>query len=613
MKFNHIDAPYEFKEFYTKYPQGYTIYEALLDWLNHVNLLTDDVNAVNDAIAGFLASFEGNLQNEVQTLISAWQVSGELDVIISEALQTQITTVSAKVDAINEVFLKASDFASLELAIAEASQRVIASPQTMYSADQSNVITLVLEKKQYNIETPIVVPANLHIRGNGAILKGADNSRIFTSEVAYRVRFDDILFHGNDVEAVYFDIPNLDMAKYEFYNCKFSTNTITPGKYAVYIKSRSARVIMEECDVITAPNYLFVDETDFCLINGGWINGWSPLSPVAYTKPENSCSIVNKSRMMSITQAVFIPEQDGSGLREKVRWIDNYGQISIDQCHFGGENAGFPIVYQYIGGANDTPPYANYADLTVTNSQVSCGASNRVDSGVVVLMPNVLPGRYHFSDLTYLISAPLIQSIHFDYAGTQDSAQALLRTLLYASSHFTRMVQMSITYQNISVFASIPACLLPWVNAKGSQTSGGVVEPATATPYIFADVLKIEAGSGVQRAGVSFDLDLSLVANNGGLPIYQQRKVKGVAFWDSGASPYVQLTTEDFLEYAPAGGAVLDTVMDVTVTGITNTKFTLTISLSNALTPSALGWSLSSIQSLGSSGASGGAIFARNY
>lgn len=45
---NHLVVPKQWKEYWTAYPHGYTIYEALLSWTSTTNKVIDHVNTLMD-------------------------------------------------------------------------------------------------------------------------------------------------------------------------------------------------------------------------------------------------------------------------------------------------------------------------------------------------------------------------------------------------------------------------------------------------------------------------------------------------------------------------------------------------------------------------------------
>lgn len=89
-KFNYLRVPETWQQYWTRYPQGYTIMEALIDWVSQLNEMADNINDWNEYLDEFVATWDKNLQTQVINLLSEWQEDGTLDIIIDEALQTQM-------------------------------------------------------------------------------------------------------------------------------------------------------------------------------------------------------------------------------------------------------------------------------------------------------------------------------------------------------------------------------------------------------------------------------------------------------------------------------------------------------------------------------------------
>jgi hypothetical protein len=85
-RFNHLQVPDQYNQYFTKYPQGYTILEALINWVQQVNDMTENLNDINIKLDEFLAQFEGELYETVSALIAELQASGEFDAIITSVL-----------------------------------------------------------------------------------------------------------------------------------------------------------------------------------------------------------------------------------------------------------------------------------------------------------------------------------------------------------------------------------------------------------------------------------------------------------------------------------------------------------------------------------------------
>ena len=108
MKFNHLNVPDHWRHYWSRYPEGYTILEALISWVNQVDDMVDNQNKLNadveqyrneinasveqfrNEIDAFVSRFDERLQAEVSVTLEDWQASGFLDVIITEAMQWQL-------------------------------------------------------------------------------------------------------------------------------------------------------------------------------------------------------------------------------------------------------------------------------------------------------------------------------------------------------------------------------------------------------------------------------------------------------------------------------------------------------------------------------------------
>ena len=97
MKFNHLNVPTHWQNYWTRYPEGHTILEALISWVSQVDSMVDNQNTLNEnveqfrnEIDEFISRFDERLQDEVTTTLKDWQTSGFLDLVITEALQWQL-------------------------------------------------------------------------------------------------------------------------------------------------------------------------------------------------------------------------------------------------------------------------------------------------------------------------------------------------------------------------------------------------------------------------------------------------------------------------------------------------------------------------------------------
>lgn len=96
-RFNHFHIPHKWEQYWTQYPEGYTIMESLINWISQVNDMVDNQNQTVDTVEAFrttlddfMEQVDDDLSDIVQSTLTEWQESGFLDVVIDTALQTQM-------------------------------------------------------------------------------------------------------------------------------------------------------------------------------------------------------------------------------------------------------------------------------------------------------------------------------------------------------------------------------------------------------------------------------------------------------------------------------------------------------------------------------------------
>ncbi|MGL5549159.1 MAG: hypothetical protein ACRDD4_05650, partial [Culicoidibacterales bacterium] len=67
--YNHLKVPESWNSYFSKYPQGLTIMEALLDWVGQVDVMVDDLNNINLKLDEFYNTFETKLDRTVKEFI----------------------------------------------------------------------------------------------------------------------------------------------------------------------------------------------------------------------------------------------------------------------------------------------------------------------------------------------------------------------------------------------------------------------------------------------------------------------------------------------------------------------------------------------------------------
>lgn len=120
MKFRQLEIPKQWEEYWTKYPHGYTIIEAITSWVNQTNPIIDRMNYWEDYLQRYVEEFDRELQGKVESTLSEWQDSGFLEVVINAALESRMDDLEAEfATQAGELAGLKDDFATLETGLAD--------------------------------------------------------------------------------------------------------------------------------------------------------------------------------------------------------------------------------------------------------------------------------------------------------------------------------------------------------------------------------------------------------------------------------------------------------------------------------------------------------------
>lgn len=172
-KFKHLRFPETWEQYWTRYPQGYTIMEALIDWVSQVNEMADNINDWNAYLDEFVKTWDKNLRTQVVNLLREWQEDGTLEVIIDEALQTQMDELEA------ETRQKLTEFGEeLEKAVRQldVDKTVTVGPTGDYTTVNQAIEELSKQKPNYTKEgyTAEILLQSGFIMGEQILVKGID-------------------------------------------------------------------------------------------------------------------------------------------------------------------------------------------------------------------------------------------------------------------------------------------------------------------------------------------------------------------------------------------------------------------------------------------------------
>lgn len=90
MKFNKLNVPESWQHYWTRYPEGHTILEALISWVSQVDNMVDTLNLSTDQVTNMQLQinelFTQELPNKVTTILNDWAKDGTLDSFIDSGV-----------------------------------------------------------------------------------------------------------------------------------------------------------------------------------------------------------------------------------------------------------------------------------------------------------------------------------------------------------------------------------------------------------------------------------------------------------------------------------------------------------------------------------------------
>lgn len=93
MSFNHLNLPETWQEYFSKYPNGLSLLEALIQWVSQVDDMVDVMNNWTNYLESFTQQFDAKLQSTVETTLQEWIASGFFQVIIDQVIGDQMAEV----------------------------------------------------------------------------------------------------------------------------------------------------------------------------------------------------------------------------------------------------------------------------------------------------------------------------------------------------------------------------------------------------------------------------------------------------------------------------------------------------------------------------------------
>lgn len=437
-KFNHLNVPDQWNHYWSRYPQGYTILEALISWVSQVDSMVDNQNELNGnveqfrkEIDEFVGRFDKRLQDEVTQTLNDWQNSGFLDVVISTALQWEldnyITTNEQDKLSLNTQLQQKADKSTFEQfklltneqlaalvvsvkkfgAVGDGVTDDTASIQDAINAIEEEYysgvgilggqtytatsIRLFFPKGVYRVTNTLVFQKIHHIDFGNAILVLDTTDDIFMIDaLSYKARYQGGVFSGEKIFNIH--NPNEDQGlvvfeKMEFKDCEVSFR----------IDTQSTKVVIKECKFDDVVHPLIQVSCDDMQFSNNWCQSNRPIE-------SGSGNIIVERGRLTFRDNILIPLDEVKS--EESAWIEfSGGNLMADNNRFSGEVGNrCPVNWKSEG---KTGALIQSVGLIFTNNMVSYNSQLEKTSCVRLFkMPNHLyiENNYYGQLINYIVS-----------------------------------------------------------------------------------------------------------------------------------------------------------------------------------------------------------------
>ena len=254
MRFNHLSIPDPWKHYWTKYPEGYTLLEALFNWVHQVNALTDNVNDWNERLDEFIQTFDKELQETISDILTDWKESGYLEIVIEQALQNQIDRVESDLQdrAINVM----NPPVPLQAAAGDGVTDDTLPIQAVINYAYDNGIGTVIVPKTHVITKPLYLWSGDHYGSQAVSLIGENKTTSRIIKTTHNGAGDGSIYDQTDAIVILTD-RNISGA-YNYNNhikdidltSRIVGNSIERAAFGVYSKYGLAEFVMSDCMVM---------------------------------------------------------------------------------------------------------------------------------------------------------------------------------------------------------------------------------------------------------------------------------------------------------------------------------------------------------------------------
>lgn len=180
--YQHLNIPDQWNEYFSKYPNGYTILEAVINWAGQVNDMVDTLNSTEDYVNTFQTTFDTDLNSTVGDTLTEWYNDGKLATIINQTVFSDITNRLGELESLQSVNF--ADYDSYKVAVSGGYdyQPAITKAIADAKAKITDTYAIVLIPPQtYDYYSPVTVSDGVVLVGQfGSLFNAKADAHAFT-------------------------------------------------------------------------------------------------------------------------------------------------------------------------------------------------------------------------------------------------------------------------------------------------------------------------------------------------------------------------------------------------------------------------------------------------
>ena len=258
----------------------------------------------------------------------------------------------------------------------------------LYGADGrpcSTIEKVVFPKGKYRLSQKVICGQFTNLYSEEGAYFELDAGIVgFEFPDCYLNKVQGLSFNGG-LTHLYFENANVDATRIEIDNCDFQNAT----SYAIDTRGTGGTtqisgnlMINDNCRFVNNNKVLY-NSFDECRM-GGWVEVDTVLGSDCQMTAD-SAMIKNAFGILRLYRMIGIPNVGTDGTRKaNLRWIDNVGGgVYAENCRFGGESSGIPIVYNYTPQVVADPWIG--CTISIKDCDLFCGLAAQTDNGVVVI------------------------------------------------------------------------------------------------------------------------------------------------------------------------------------------------------------------------------------